>query len=78
MGDLLQCFWWEVLDQPPYSPDFTPSDYHFFGPLKKHLGGQHFRTDAEIQQAVLMWLCNFETDFVDAVFSRLMYCGTNA
>ncbi|GFX14258.1 hypothetical protein TNCV_1767521 [Trichonephila clavipes] len=31
-------FQWEVLDHPPYTPDLTPSDFHLFGPLKKHLG----------------------------------------
>jgi hypothetical protein len=31
---------WEVLDHPPYSPDLALSDFHLFGPLKKHLGGR--------------------------------------
>lgn len=25
----------ELLDQPPYSPDFDPSDYHLFPNMKK-------------------------------------------
>lgn len=71
--DLLQRFRWEVLDHPPYSPDLAPSDYHLFGPLKKHLEGQHFRTDAEVQQAVLTWLHNPDADFFDAGFDGLVY-----
>ncbi|PNF18223.1 hypothetical protein B7P43_G17755 [Cryptotermes secundus] len=28
----------DVMAHPPYSPDLAPSDYHSFGPLKRHLG----------------------------------------
>lgn len=71
--DLLQRFRWQVLDHPPYSPDLAPSDFHLFGPLKKHLGGLHFRTDAEVQQAVLTWLHNLDADFFHAGFDGLVY-----
>ncbi|GFV17652.1 hypothetical protein TNCV_4406871 [Trichonephila clavipes] len=54
-------FRWEVLEQPPYIPDFAPSVFHLFGRLKKHLGGQNFRTDAKVQQAILTRLHNLET-----------------
>ncbi|GFX55997.1 hypothetical protein TNCV_1953171, partial [Trichonephila clavipes] len=37
-----------------------PIDFHVFGPLKKLLGSQHYRTNAEIQQFILMWLQNFD------------------
>jgi hypothetical protein len=26
---------WELLEHPPYSGDFAPSDFHLFGLLKK-------------------------------------------
>jgi histone-lysine N-methyltransferase SETMAR len=29
---------WELLEHPPYSPDLATSDFHLFGPPKKHLG----------------------------------------
>jgi histone-lysine N-methyltransferase SETMAR len=29
----------ELLEHLPYSPDFAPSYFHLFGPLKNHLGG---------------------------------------
>jgi histone-lysine N-methyltransferase SETMAR len=32
----------EVLAHSAYSPDLTPSDYHFFGPLKDALRGRRF------------------------------------
>jgi hypothetical protein len=25
---------WKLFEYPPYSPDFAPSDFHLFGPLK--------------------------------------------
>jgi len=38
----------QCLDQPPYSPDLAPSDYHLFSGLKKQLKGRHFSFDAEV------------------------------
>ncbi|GBL73857.1 hypothetical protein AVEN_230809-1 [Araneus ventricosus] len=35
--DLKQCFRVNVLEHPLYSPDLAPSDFHLFGPVKKHL-----------------------------------------
>ncbi|GBN17189.1 hypothetical protein AVEN_222385-1 [Araneus ventricosus] len=32
---LLETFRWEILQHPPYSPDFSPCDSHIFGLLKK-------------------------------------------
>jgi transposase len=32
---MLEHFNWELFDQPPYSPDIAPSDYHLFTYLKK-------------------------------------------
>jgi histone-lysine N-methyltransferase SETMAR len=45
--ELLRHYNWEVLDHPPYSPDLAPSDFHLFGPLKKHLGGRRFATNGK-------------------------------
>ncbi|EGI69192.1 Mariner Mos1 transposase, partial [Acromyrmex echinatior] len=36
---------WEVLPNPPYSPDVVPSDYHLFRTFQWHgLADQHFRS----------------------------------
>jgi hypothetical protein len=59
--ELLRRYDWEVLDHPPYSPDLAPSDFHLFGPMKKHLGGRRFATDGEVQQAVMSWLQALDT-----------------
>ena len=47
---------WNVLPHPSYSLDLAPSDYHLFGPLKKHLGGKRFRNNEEVIQDVQEWL----------------------
>ena len=48
---LLQTFYWEIFDHPPYSRDLAPSDFHLFPELKKWLGGQRFLTE-ELQENV--------------------------
>ncbi|GFO10802.1 transposase [Plakobranchus ocellatus] len=40
----LQRHGWEILPHPAHSPDLAPSDFHLFGPLKRHLGGMAFET----------------------------------
>jgi hypothetical protein len=45
---LINKFGWDTVTHPPYSPDMSPSDYHLFPELKKHLGGTHFRTEEEL------------------------------
>jgi histone-lysine N-methyltransferase SETMAR len=64
---------WEVLDHPPYSPDLPQSDFHLFGPLKKHLVGRRFATDGEVQQAARSWLQALDTDFFYAGIDALVY-----
>ena len=39
---------YELLSQPPYSPDLAPSDYFLFPNLKKWLGGKRFYSNDEI------------------------------
>ncbi|GFS47911.1 hypothetical protein TNCV_3598831 [Trichonephila clavipes] len=48
-------------------------DFPLFELLKKHLGGQHYRIDVEIPQAVLTWLNNLDIDFYDSSFDGLEY-----
>ena len=52
------------LDQPPYSPDLTPSDYHLFPGLKKQSKGRHFSSDAEIIAAAETWLDGQNSEFL--------------
>jgi histone-lysine N-methyltransferase SETMAR len=42
----------EVLYNPPYSPDLTPSDFHSLPHLKRDVKRFHFTSDDEVKQAV--------------------------
>jgi histone-lysine N-methyltransferase SETMAR len=48
---------WEILPHPPYSPDFAPSDDHFFGSLSNNLRRVSSNNDAELKN----WLDEFFT-----------------
>ncbi|GBN45869.1 hypothetical protein AVEN_41431-1 [Araneus ventricosus] len=43
------------------------------GLLKKHLASRYFRTDSEVQEAVIKWLRDLDLDFFFAGFERLVY-----
>ena len=54
--DALETLKFEVLSHSPYSPDFAPSDFHFFPRLKRDHKGTHFTSDDEVKQAVTSWI----------------------
>jgi histone-lysine N-methyltransferase SETMAR len=43
---------YELLEQPPYSPDLVPSDFYLFPKLKLFLTGQCFSSNQEAIAAV--------------------------
>jgi hypothetical protein len=48
---------WEILPNPPYSPDLAPSDCHLFLSLSSHLRGVPFNNGTKLQN----WLDDFFT-----------------
>jgi transposase len=60
---LLEHFNWELFDNPPYTPDLTPSDYHLFTCLKNWLGSQCFNDNKELTEGVKTWLSSQVPDF---------------
>jgi histone-lysine N-methyltransferase SETMAR len=60
----------QCLDQPPYSPDLAPQDYHLFPGLKKQLKVRHFSSDAEVIAAAETWL-DGQPSFFFFVFQKL-------
>jgi len=40
------------MDHPHYSLPLMLSDFHLFGPLKKHNTAKHFAEDTNMKQAV--------------------------
>jgi histone-lysine N-methyltransferase SETMAR len=51
------------LDNPPYSPDLAPSNYHLFPELKKQLKGCHSSSDTEVIAVAVTWLDGKPADF---------------
>ena len=63
---LLEKFKWDVLDQPPYSPDLVPIDFHLFLHLKKHFAGKKFDDNDEVQEEVMTCFKGQTADFYDS------------
>jgi histone-lysine N-methyltransferase SETMAR len=70
----LEQFYWKCLAHPPYSPDLAPSDFKFFGPLKKHFKGKRFQCDGEIKAEVHWCLLSVNPDFLSAGIEQVAYC----
>lgn len=49
-----------------------------FGPLKKHLTGKRFATDADVKQVIASWPQTLDTDFLCAGVQALAPQGTDA
>ena len=79
---LLEKFKLDILDHPPYSLDFAPSDFHLFLRLKKHPAGKNFDDDNEVQEDVMTWVKGQAAYFYDSgiqkLVPRLIKCLDNA
>ena len=60
--------------ESPYSPDFAPSDFHLFGPLKDALRGRSFVDDDELQYNVREDPRRFNKGFCGTGIQLLMQC----
>jgi hypothetical protein len=65
-------FKWDILDHPPYSPDFAPSDLHLFLHLKKHIAGKKFDDDDEVQEEFMTWFKGQTAEFYDSGTQKLV------
>ncbi|GFN86242.1 transposase [Plakobranchus ocellatus] len=74
----LQRYGWEILPHPAHSPNLAPSDFHLFGPLKRHLGGMAFETEDDLISELRNWFDNLDVDFFRVVSIRPCRAGKNA
>ncbi|GFO30302.1 histone-lysine N-methyltransferase SETMAR [Plakobranchus ocellatus] len=44
----LERYKWDIIPHPAHSPDFAPSDFHLFGPIKRHLEGKKFEDEDQL------------------------------
>ncbi|GFO38919.1 histone-lysine N-methyltransferase SETMAR [Plakobranchus ocellatus] len=70
----LQRYGWEILPHPAHSPDLAPSDFHLFGPLKRHLGGMAFETEDDLISELRNWFDNLDIDFFRVGINSLLSC----
>ena len=76
-----QCFksWlnqlgYEVLPHLPYTPDFSPTDYHFFNHLDNFLQAKCFHNQQEIENAFQEFLKSWSSDFYATGINKLTSC----
>ncbi|GFR88607.1 histone-lysine N-methyltransferase SETMAR [Elysia marginata] len=68
----LQRCGWEILHHPAHSPDLVPSDFHLFGPLKRHLGGMAFENEGDLVGELKNWFARLDFDFFRAGIYSLL------
>lgn len=68
----------ELLPHPAYSSDLAPFDFHLFPDLKKHLGGQKFSSNEEVEAAVNQYFTDLPESFfktgIEALQNRWKKC----
>ena len=62
----------DILDNPSYSPDIAPSDFHLFLHVKKYFAGKKFDDDDELQEEVMAWFKGQAADFYDSGIQKLV------
>jgi len=56
-------FGWDRLDQPAYSPDLAPSDYHLFRSMQIDLADVRFHNDEEVRKWIDDWIAKKDEEF---------------
>lgn len=54
---------WDRLDQPAYSPDLAPSDYHLFRSMQMDLADVRFQNIEEVRNWVDGWIAGKDEEF---------------
>ncbi|KAK6747273.1 hypothetical protein RB195_000466 [Necator americanus] len=63
---------YETLDHPPYSPDLSPTDFHFFKHLDIFLQEKHFRNQDDVETAFDEFIASRTPDFYDIGIKKLV------
>ena len=62
----------DVLPHPPYSPDHSPTNYHFFKHLDNFLQGKCFHNEQEAENAFQEFFKSQSTDFYATRINKLI------
>ena len=63
----------QLVEDPPYSPDLVPSDYYIFPKIKKELRGYYFARDDDVMNAVDHFLRDQNGTFYTEGILRLLH-----
>lgn len=63
---------YETLPHPAYSPDLSPTDYHFFKHLQNFLKDKCFRNQDDAKQAFNDFIATRDTDFYASGINKLV------
>ncbi|GFN76156.1 histone-lysine N-methyltransferase SETMAR [Plakobranchus ocellatus] len=74
----LERYRWDIIPHPAHSPDFAPSDFHLFGPLKRPLGGKSLRMKTNSLVKFVTGFQSFRQTFSHRVYIRFFHGGKNA
>ncbi len=70
---LLASFSWSAFLHPPFSPDFTPSDFAVFVVLMNALGRKQFQSHVEVETFVKSLLANLVADTYNEELPKLVW-----
>ena len=62
---------WEVMPNPPYSPDLVPSDYHWFRSLQNHLNGKKFDSNEPVKNELIQFFASKNQTFYQSEIIKL-------
>jgi hypothetical protein len=67
-----------VKPHPLYSPDFAPSKFHLFDPLKEALQGKQFYSDCRVKNVMHNWLSKQPKKFFSDRILHWLHDGKHA
>ena len=68
---------YKVLHHPPYSPDLSPTNYHFFKYLKNFMQGKCFLNQQEAEKAFQEFIVSRGMDFYTTWINKFIFIGKN-
>ncbi|KAK3089515.1 hypothetical protein FSP39_004218 [Pinctada imbricata] len=67
-----------LIENPPYSPDLAPSDFHLFLKLKADISGTHLQSDDDVILAVDGFLISQDKEFLKSGIEALKHSEQKA
>ena len=62
---------WEVMPQPPYSPDLAPFDFHLFCSLQNHFNGKTLDSNEAVKNELVQFFASEDQTFCESGIMKL-------